>query len=208
MTSLKFATIAATLALAAPAFAQDAPATDPNAGAPAAPTAAPTTGGATMAGPEKKMGVGVDVAGILPLGDYSNGASFGIGALARFEYAVNPMLSATVRAGYIYNLGTPDGEGVSFIPVLVGATYHVGPPGLFVFGEVGITNIRVSIDTMGVSASDSSTKFSFGAGVGYQKEKIKARVGFFMPGSEDNGNGGSTTLYGIMGSVGYDFAAF
>jgi len=161
-----------------------------------------------MAGPEKKMGVGVDVTGILPLGDYSDAASFGIGALARFEYAVNPQLSITGRAGYIYNLGTPDGFSLSLIPILAGATYHVGPPAVFVYGELGVTMIRSSVDVMGVSGSNSDTKFSFGAGVGYQKEKIKARVGFYMPGSEDNGNGGSTTLYGIMASVGYDFAAF
>ena len=76
MTSLKFAMIAAaSLTLTGTAFAQGDPTTDPAAGgaatdpnAGAAPAPAPAAG-ATMAGPEKKMLVGVDVTGILPLGD-------------------------------------------------------------------------------------------------------------------------------------------
>ncbi|CAN5176461.1 hypothetical protein BH11MYX1_BH11MYX1_04270 [soil metagenome] len=169
------------------------------------PAAPPPASTETMGGTGSKI-IGVDVVGILPLGDYSNGASFGIGGLARFEYGVSDLLAVTGRAGYIYNLGTPSGVGLAFIPVLVGATYKVGPPGLFVYGELGFTNIRVSVDVMGVSGNSSQTKFSFGAGAGYQTGKIKARVGLFLPGSEDNGTS-STTLYGIMASVGYDIAA-
>ncbi len=170
------------------------------------PAAPPPAGNEMMAGGKGSKIIGVDVVGILPLGDYSNGASFGLGALARFEYGVSDVLAVTARAGYIYNLGTPSGVGLAFIPVLVGATYKVGPPGLFVFGELGFTNIRVSVDVMGASGSDSQTKFSVGAGAGYQTGKIKARLGFFLPGSEDSGSS-STTLYGIMASVGYDIAA-
>ena len=192
---------AATVAMSGVAIAQDAPAGEP-APAPAPPPAA----GPEAAPPAKKMTIGADLAFVLPLSDYSDAADFALGGLGRFEYAVNDMISATARVGYIWNSAKTDGVSIGMIPVMVGGTYKVGTSGLSAYGELGLTNIRVSVDVGGVSASDSKTKFAIGAGVGYQMDKIKARAGFWMPGSLDNGNGGSTTLFGLMASVGYDFA--
>jgi hypothetical protein len=201
---------AAFVAMTGTAFADDpaVPSGDPAGGG-----AAPPAGGApaTMAGGKGSKIVGADVVGILPLGDYSDGVDFALGAVGRFEYGVTDEIAVTGRAGYIYNFGTPDGVTLSMIPLLVGGTYKIGTSGLFVQAELGITNIRASVDVQGTTITASDTKFSIGGGVGYQKDKIKARVGFFMPGSEDgsDGNGGTTTttLYGILASVGYDFVA-
>ncbi|HEX2687553.1 MAG TPA: hypothetical protein VHN14_13090 [Kofleriaceae bacterium] len=190
----KTSLIATLVAMTGTAFADD----------PAAPSGDPAGGGApaAMAGGKGSKIVGADVVGILPLGDYGNAADFAIGAVGRFEYGVTGEIAVTGRVGYIYNLGTPDGFSLSMIPLLVGGTYKIGTSGLFAQAELGITNIRTTVDIQGIS----TTKFSIGGGVGYQKDKIKARVGFFMPGSQDNANS-STVLYGILASVGYDFVA-
>ena len=106
--------------------------------------------------------------------------------MGRFEFAVNPQISVTARLGYLYHLGTPSGTSLSFIPILFGGTYQIGTSGLFAAAEIGITNIRSSVDVMGISGSNSDTKFAFDVGVGYQKDKLKGRVSFYMPGSESN----------------------
>lgn len=200
---------AATVAMTGAAFAQDAPAAEPAAEPAPAPAADPAAPAAApeAAAPAKKMTIGADLAFVLPLSDYSDAADFAIGGLARFEYAVNAQISGTARLGYIWNSAKTDGVSIGMIPVMVGGSYKIGTSGLSAYGEIGITNIRVSVDVGGVSASDSKTKLAIGAGVGYQAGKIKARGGFWMPGSLDNGNGGSTTLFGLMASVGYDFAS-
>ncbi len=197
-------------AVPAPAEGEAAPA--PTTGGEATPAA----GGGDAAVPMKKMTVGADLAFVLPLSDYGDVASAAIGVLGRFEFAVNPQLSVTARVGYLYNLvkNVPSGASASLgmIPLLLGGTYNIGTSGLFAYAEVGVTNIRVSASAGGMDFSDSKTKLSFGAGAGYQMKKIKARAGFFMPGSQDNsdGMGGTktTTLFGILASVGYDFASF
>jgi len=206
---------AATVAMSGVAIAQDAPADpaaggDATGGAAATEPAAPPAGGPAApeaAAPAKKMTIGADLAFVLPLSDYSDAADFAIGGLGRFEYAVNDLISATARVGYIWNSTKTDGFSLGMIPVMVGGSYKIGTSGLSAYGELGLTNIRVSVDAGGISASDSKTKFAVGAGVGYQKDKIKARAGFWMPGSLDNGNGGTTTLMSLMASVGYDFVS-
>jgi len=200
---------AASVAMTGSAFADD-PATHDGDAAGGGSAAAPPAAGApaeVVAGGKGSKIIGADVLGVLPLGDYSDGVDFGIGAVGRFEFGVTDEIAVTARVGYIYHLGAPDGLTLSMIPVLAGGTYKIGTSGLSVFAELGITNIRVSADFQGTSVTASETKFSVGGGVGYQQGKIHARAGFFMPGSEDNGNGGTATLYGILASVGYDFVA-
>lgn len=185
-----------TVCTAGVAFAQDSTGGAP--GAPSTPTAAATGGAGSKT-------IGADAAFVLPLGDYADGTDFALGVFGRFEYGVNDALSVTGRVGYLYNKVSSSNVSIGMIPVLVGASYKIGPSGLAVFGELGLTNIRVSLDNFG---SDSRTEFSVGGGAGYQAGKLEARVGFFMPGSISNGSSGtSTTLYGLMASVGYNFAS-
>jgi len=193
---------AASIATTGTAFAQD-PAPPPDGAA--VPEPAPSNAAPAMAA--KKMTVGADLGFVLPFGDYADTADFGLGLFGRFEFAINPQLAITGRVGYVFHAGTPDGVSVSFIPVMAGVAYKIGTSGLFAFGELGINRIGVSVDLGGGSASDSEIKLTFGAGAGYQMNKIKARVGIWVPGSVDSGTE-SSTLTGILASVGYDFASF
>lgn len=210
MTRMQLVMGAALLFAAAPALADD-----PQGGGtppPAGGAGGGAAGGGAVEGPGKKMTVGADVIGVLPLGDYSNASSFAIGAAGRFEYAVNPKLSITARVGYLYHLGTAANTSLYIIPVHVGASYLLMPK-LTGWAELGLEVIGVSVDFMGMSASNSDNKFGGAVGVGYQvMPKLTVKGGFYYPGSLDssNGMGGttSTTLYGIIFSAGYDFASF
>ena len=206
MNRAKILVIGAMLLAASPVLAQDA--TPPAGGdaTPAAPAAAPAA--APEAGPAKKMVVGLDVLGVLPLSDYSDAASFALGAAGRFGYMVNPKLTVTARVGYLYHFGTPSIMGTSeslyIIPVHVGAEYELAPK-ILGWAELGLDHIAVSLG----SASNSNDKFGFAVGAGYRMmPKLTLKAGFYMPGSQDNGMGGSTTLFGIIFSAGYDLASF
>jgi hypothetical protein len=167
----------------------------------------PTPAGGVATEPLKKMTLGADVVGVIPLGDYGKAASFAIGAEGRVEYYVTPKLNVTGHVGYLYHFGTLTNTSLSIIPIYVGATYEVMPK-LFGWAELGISIISQSVDIMGVSASTNDNKFGFALGAGYEvAPKIKARAGFYVPGSQDMG-GGSTTFYGVLLSVGYDFTQF
>ena len=146
--------------------------------------------------------IGVDAIGVLPLGDYSDAARFAIGADGRFEYGISNALVATARIGYLYHLGIEDGISLGIIPILVGAKYKIGTSGLFADAEIGASIFLES----GMGESVTNTKLGFQVGAGDQIGKIEVKVGLWMPGSADFGNGSESTLYSIMGSVGYDFA--
>jgi hypothetical protein len=201
---------AALLCAATPALADDAGggATPPAGGG----GGGAAGGGGADAGAGKKMTVGADLVGVLPLGDYSDGASFAVGPMGRFEFAVNDKLHVTARVGYLYHLGTPTGVSLYIIPIHGGVTYTLMPK-LFGWAEVGLSHIATSFDAGGVSGSNSDDKLALAVGAGYEvMPKVKARAGFYMPGSQDasNGMGGTTTktLFGIMFSAGYDFVSF
>jgi hypothetical protein len=147
----------------------------------------------------KAKSLGVDAVGVLPIGDYGDVSNFALGALLRFEYGLKPNIAITARAGLLYNLAKDIGgetPTILMIPVQVGGKYAIGTSGLFVQAELGITHTRTSVGDI----SDSTTKFSFEAGAGYQKGKLSARAGFWYVASDP-------ALQGIMASVGYDFLA-
>jgi len=192
-------------AMTGTAVAQDAPA-DPPAGdatgdgsTPATTADPAATDPAMEPAPAAGKSIGVDVVGILPLGDYADGANFALGGLARFEYGVKPNIAVTVRAGLIYNFAKEilgETPTILMIPVHVGGKYMIGTSGLFGQAELGITHVRTSVGDF----SDSETKFSFEAGAGYQKGKLAFRAGFYYIASDP-------ALMGIMASVGFDFAS-
>ncbi len=205
----------ATLALPAVALADDPPAgsaVDPNAGMPMPPPDGSNPAVAPMPSTEPAPArtgkgvstIGADLAFVLPLGDYADGADFALGAFGRFEFGVSNELDVTVRVGYLWHKTDMDGLSLSIIPVLIGGSYKFGG-GMFGYAEVGFSNLRVSIDSGGFTGSNSDTYMSLGAGGGYAAGKLKVRGGLFMPARETN-NGTTTTLYGVLASVGFDFA--
>jgi hypothetical protein len=154
----------------------------------------------------KKTTIGADLTFVLPLGDYADGADVGVGGLLRIEYAATPELAVTLRGGYLWHKTPSDDSGLGMVPVLLGGVYrfHGGP---FAYGELGINMIRVSTTFMGITATDGETYLSFGAGGGYAVGKVSGRLGFWMPGRPKSLDE-TTTLFGVVASVGFDFNAF
>lgn len=168
----------------------------PPAGDPAAPAEPAAAGG------KGAKTIGIDVGGALPLGDFADAADFGIAALGRFEFGINDMLAVTARAGITYWLAKDPIDSYIFIPIYAGVKYKIGTSGLFAHAELGLTHMRVSVDIMGASASDSENKFGAVVGAGYQMNKIQIRAGLWLPSLEDAGDGQA-----IMATVGYDVVA-
>jgi len=164
------------------------------------------------AGP-KRTWFGGDLAVVIPLGDYADGSDFAAGPLLRLDYMATPQVDLSFRAGYLWHKtdqpsGTTSGDySLSMIPFLVSGEFKVGG-GAFVYGEAGFTIVQVSIEIMGFSATDSKTYLSAGGGVGFRADRLKGKVGFYMPGRpKSDEDGDRTTLYGVLGTIGYDFAA-
>jgi hypothetical protein len=164
------------------------------------------------AGP-KRTWFGGDLAVVVPLGDYADGSDFAAGALLRLDFAASPQVDLAIRAGYLWHktdqpTGTTGGDySLAMLPLLIGGELKVGG-GAFLYGEVGLTVIQVSVSIMGFSASDSKTYLSVGGGAGFRADRIKGKIGLYMPGRPENGDTGDrTTLYGVLGTIGYDFAA-
>lgn len=198
------------------AFAQGAPPPSPNA-APGAPTDASTDEA------DKKIGLGLDLQFMLPLGDLSDATGPLIGPLFRFGYRVIPPLELTGRIGYLFGLGKDQGAGlggkisssVSDIPIWVGARYFFMEPyaGLYGAAEIGanIVKVHYSPDLPSSPLTDELTKartrFGFNLGVGYVISKdlpIDIRAQFTdlnLIGTDT----GEKALTAIGLSVGYTF---
>jgi hypothetical protein len=161
----------------------------------------------------KRTWLGADLGVVIPLGDYADGADFAAGALFRLDYIASPQVDLSIRAGYLWHkTDQPSGStgggdySLAMLPLLVGGEFKVGG-GAFVYGEAGLNVVQVSISFMGLSASESETYLSVGAGIGFRADRIKGKVGFWMPGRPENGPEGmreTTTLYGVLGTIGYD----
>jgi len=164
------------------------------------------------AGP-KRTWLGADLAVVIPLGDYADGSDFAAGALLRLDFVASPQVDLAFRAGYLWHKtdqpsGASGDYSLSMLPFLIGGELKVGG-GAFVYGEVGFTVVQVSVSFMGLSASESETYLSAGAGVGFRSDRLKSKIGLWMPGrpeNEVNGTTDTTTLYGVLGTIGYDFA--
>jgi len=163
----------------------------------------------------QEMLVGVDGGLVLPLGDWANATGVGFGALGRFEYALDPQLSATGRVGYITHLEKDDRYKTSELPILAGLRLGLSgePDGLYVAGEAGLVNFTLRQPTGsavfgnqvggGDKVSNSELKFGATAGAGYRAGNIDGRVGIFIASVSDL----EETL-GVMATIGYNFAKF
>jgi len=121
------------------------------------------------------FGAGVNAA--LPIGDFSDSHSFGVGAEFQAEYSMLEKLSLFGSAGYTNFFGKKiDGvegesykiDNVGLIPVMAGARFYPTPK-FFVGGKLG-----VGILTGG---GDSETAFTYQPQVGYNAEKFQVNLG-------------------------------
>jgi hypothetical protein len=145
----------------------------------------------------KQFSLGVDLA--LPLGDFANEYSFGVGPTAVFELPLGDKLAVTLHAGYNILLVQSDFsevlESASLLPIQAGVKYFFQEPqkGIYVHAQVGthlFTEKFKANDLFGrEEESETSTHFSWGLGVGYQLAKfdLGLRYNMVMPKDEEDG---------------------
>ncbi|MBL0356854.1 MAG: hypothetical protein IPP72_08150 [Chitinophagaceae bacterium] len=107
-----------------------------------------------------KFSVGPELA--LPIGDFSNGWSFGIGATAQVEKSLQDKLYGTATGGIVFYNGKSVGgglknAGISIIPIRVGAKYFLSG-GIYGAMQVGLGFINKGI----------GTAFAYSPQVGYE----------------------------------------
>jgi len=156
--------------------------------------------------------VGVDSEFAVPLGNYSDFNSVGMGAVVTGELPLLEVVSATARVGFQGHFDRTVGNGlgahVNAIPVLLGAKYYIGGDrqGLFGAFELGIFDLMSSVDQrVGgnvTSNTSNDVKFGMGVGLGLSQDRWNVRMNLH---TQDVGNFGSAFV--ISGGVGYQFAA-
>jgi hypothetical protein len=107
-----------------------------------------------------KFSVGPELA--LPIGNFSNGWSFGIGATAQIEKSLQDKLYGTATGGIVFYNGKSVGnglknEGIAIIPLRVGAKYFLSG-GIYGAMQVGLGFINKGI----------GTAFAYSPQVGYE----------------------------------------
>jgi opacity protein-like surface antigen len=158
--------------------------------------------------------IGADLVAQLPVGDFADAASFGLGALLRGEYQLDQSpLGITLRTGYIYYLEeTADfGPGemttqFSRVPILGGLKYSLKGAPVYIGAEAGVSINMARVEITGAGPADgeeteSETKFAWGAGAGYELGPVDIRLGLDFA---DGANPAENMAIGI--SFGYNFA--
>jgi hypothetical protein len=156
--------------------------------------------------------LGVDTEFGIPLGNYADVNSVGVGAVLIAEYPLMEMLSATARIGFQGHVDrTVNGLGahVHSIPALLGTMYYFGGDrqGLFGAFELGMFDLLRSAERRAggnvITDTSNDVTFGLGVGVGFHQDRWNARVNIH---SQDVGNFGSA--FAISGGIGYQFASF
>jgi hypothetical protein len=107
-----------------------------------------------------KFSIGLEAA--LPVGDFADASSFGIGGSAQADYWVADKLTLLLNAGYISFQGKSYGgvrdKASGFIPVQAGFKYKLAEQ-LYGLAQLGATF---------VTEDNSETLFTYAPGLGYQ----------------------------------------
>ena len=114
----------------------------------------------------------------LPIGDFGDFSSFGVGAELQGELGFSDMVSGVVTTGYtsffgkdyeIPGLGTIEGESTGYIPILVGARVYPST-NFFIGAQIGYGLIT------GNGESDGG--FNYQPQVGYNTEKFQLALNY------------------------------
>jgi len=129
--------------------------------------------------------VGVQIGAAIPLGDWSDWVSTGMGGIGTVHYQINPKISLTGALGY-YSfgakndlselLGSLGDYSYSVVPIVAGIRYGLGKESEsfqpYLGGELGFYAVSFSykINTIlgGATLDDSSTEFGFAPMVGFR----------------------------------------
>jgi hypothetical protein len=168
-------------------------------------TAVASAQDASIAAQTPPREIGVDGAAVLPVGDYGDVATLGVGALGRIDFPLNDRISITGRLGVVFHMLDEGVEGsLTLVPIYGGARYFVqgGNQGPYAAGEAGITIGFAEVDTPFGTASDSESEIGATLGGGFKRGALDIRGGLFIP------DLGEADDLAIMGSVGFGFATF
>jgi opacity protein-like surface antigen len=157
--------------------------------------------------------IGADLVGQLPVGDFADAASFGLGALLRGEYQLDQSpLGLTLRTGYIYYLEetAPFGSGeiatqFSRVPILGGLKYSLKGAPVYIGAEAGVSINMSKVEITGAGPfngeeSETEAQFAWGAGAGYELGPVDIRVGLDFA---DGANPAESMAVAV--SFGYNF---
>jgi len=127
--------------------------------------------------PAEGFQFGAGLRASLPIGDFSDSYSFGIGAELQGEYGISDMISAVATTGYTSffakKISLPGGgsikpDALGYIPILVGARVYPSS-NFFIGGQVGY----------GVfTGSGSSGAFNYQPQVGYNAETFQVALNY------------------------------
>jgi opacity protein-like surface antigen len=123
--------------------------------------------------------IGVGAEGGLPIGDFNNVSSFGIGGVASAGYVVDPAFTVSLNSGYIHFsgkdftvAGTTVNTSYNVVPILVCGKYYFMPGDTRVYGAASVgmyllsASASATVSGVNVSASTSDTKFGFAPALG------------------------------------------
>lgn len=109
----------------------------------------------------------------LPIGDFGDISSFGIGVEAQPEYNVSDAFSIVGSAGYTSFFGKKIAgikiDNVGLIPILAGVRYYVAPQ-FFIGAKAGIGILTGS--------GDSESAFDYQPQIGYNADKFQVNLGY------------------------------
>ena len=116
--------------------------------------------------------IDIGVAGGIPLGDFGNATTFGIGGYAKGGYKIQDNVDLTLTADYKSFSGKNSGPSYGIFTVLAGGSY-LANGGFHVDAGIGYGSLSVPAQTITVlgqtftTASSSSGGFAYRAGISY-----------------------------------------
>ena len=117
------------------------------------------------------FGAGINLG--LPIGDFGDIESFGIGAEVQPEYNLSDMFSIYGSAGYTHFFGKSVGgykyDGVGLIPILAGVRVYPAPQ-FFIGAKAGLGILTGS--------GDSESAFDYQPQIGYNADMFQIALGY------------------------------
>jgi hypothetical protein len=139
----------------------------------------------SMMAQSNQLSFGLDLA--LPLGDFGDAYSLGIGPAVGFELPVGDNLGITAQVSYqILMVDNDFIKSASMVPIQAGLKYYLmdQQEGFYGHGMVGVHMQSVTTEDFSFfgltvpGETTSNTNLSWGIGVGYQLEKLDIGLRF------------------------------
>ena len=163
-----------------------------------------------MMAQSNQLSFGLDLA--LPLGDFGDAYSLGIGPAVGFELPIGDNLGITAQLSYQILMVDSDIsdfiKSASMMPIQAGVKYYFTDQqeGMYGHAQVGVHSQTVKTEDIDLGpfgtiegTSNSSTNLSWAIGAGYQLEKldIGLRYNSIMPDSDAPDGASSSSYIGL-----------